>query len=322
MKAKALLSGDRTLETTSDSFASTLGVDTSSQVRASLVGTLLDQRYRVRELIGSGGMSRVYRAEHVLLGRSVAIKTLRASLSADDELIVRSLREARVIAAIDSPHVVDILDIGRLADGGLYLVLEYLEGWDLASVVKRQGALEVARSLELAMQLCDAVSAVHRAEVVHRDIKPHNVFLTSMTPACIKLLDFGICKVSGSSQSADTPAATRTGVLLGTPHYMAPEQIDRCEAGPATDIYAIGATLHFMLTGRPPFEGTSLPRLLLQICEAELTPLVGLPELTSVLECALAKRPQERFQSAAAFRHALAQCAKRQRARARTEAHA
>lgn len=261
------------------------------------------------------------RAEYVLLGRSVAIKTLHDSLSDDDDLIARVLREARVTAAIDSPHVVGILDIGRLPGGGFYLVLEYLEGCDLAELIERRGTLDVQRSLEIAMQLCDAVSAVHRAGVIHRDIKPDNVFVTGTLAPRIKLLDFGVCKVARRLRNAATLDSTCSGMMLGTPHYMAPEQVDRRElAGPSTDIYAIGATLHFMLTGRPPFEGSTLPRLLLQICEAELKPIAGHAELTRVLERALAKRPQDRFQSA--LRKALATCARQLRARDSRAAHA
>jgi len=312
MKADACVSSDQTL-----CCARTLHAEaTYVESCVSLLGTVLDQRYRISELIGRGGMSCVYRAEHVLLGRSVAIKTLHDSLNDDDDLISRVLREARVTAAIDSPHVVGILDIGRLPTGGFYLVLEYLEGCGLGELIERHGTLDVQGSLDVAMQLCDAVSAVHRAGVIHRDIKPDNVFVTGTLPSRIKLLDFGVCKIARRLRNAATLDSTSSGMMLGTPHYMAPEQVDLRElAGPSTDVYAIGATLHFMVTGRPPFEGSTLPRLLLQICEAELKPIEGQAELTRLLERALAKRPQDRFQSAGALRKALASFAKQLRLR-------
>jgi serine/threonine-protein kinase len=243
-------------------------------------------------------------------------------LSEDEDLTARILREARVTAAIDSPYVVKILNFGRLPGAGYYLVLEHLKGSDLATLVKRRGVLDVAHSLEIAMQLCDAIGAAHQLGVIHRDIKPHNVIATSMTPLSIKLLDFGISKATSEFDQSST-STTAAGVMLGTPNYMAPEQIHQLEpTGPSTDIYAIGATLHFLLTGRPPFEGTSLPRVLLQICDAPLAPLKQLPEVTRVLARALAKEPHDRFPSAGALRKALAACAKPRGVRESQRAHA
>jgi eukaryotic-like serine/threonine-protein kinase len=284
----------------------------------SLIGQLLDQRYRVRELIGSGGMSRVYRAEHELLGRTVAIKVLRERLASDSHVASRLVREARALATIDSRHVVRIIDIGRLPHGPLYLVLEDLQGEDLAARVARQGPLPAPLALELALEMCDAASDVHASGIVHRDIKPHNVFITSTGSARVKLLDFGICKVP--SYVDDAGSLTLAGSMLGTPHYMAPEQIEgRLLADERTDLYAIGATLYFMLSGQPPFEASSLPRLLVQICECDPPRLMAAGELEQVLRRALAKRAAQRFGDAGELRAALSTCFKTMTRRVRCD---
>jgi eukaryotic-like serine/threonine-protein kinase len=270
---------------------------------ASLVGQQLEQRYRVLELIGRGGMSRVYRAEHVLLGREVAIKVVEPD---HPELALRLQREARATASIHSDHVVAIFDTGRLPNGALYIVLEYLEGADLSWLVARDGPFGMERCLELGLQLCDALQAVHAAGIVHRDIKPANIFLTRA--GMLKLLDFGIAKAC----SPNSASATLSGSLLGSPHYMAPEQIERPrEVDARTDVYAAGASLFFMLTGHPPFEASSLSRLLVRICDGP-APRLALPARATTLRAwrrtllrALARRPAERFQDAQALRAAL-----------------
>jgi serine/threonine-protein kinase len=203
--------------------------------------------------------------------------------------------------------VVHVVDMGRLRSGAFYLVLEYLKGSDLNAMVAGDGPLSPARSVEVALQLCAALGCVHAAGIVHRDIKPQNVFLTDAPQACVKLLDFGICKVPEDIDQATPLAATRTGSLVGSPEYMAPEQIEGGRLDARTDIYGLGATLHFVLTGRPPFAASSLPRLLVQICEAPPPALPAhLQVFGGILARALAKRPEDRFLDATELRAALA----------------
>jgi serine/threonine-protein kinase len=276
-------------------------------------GQLLDGRYRLLECIGKGGMGSVYLAEHVLLRRKVAIKTLHSNFADSAEHVARFRREAQVAAALQSEYVVTVMDMGRLKSGEYYLVLEHLRGADLAWLIANQGPFSIERSLRMALRLCAAMDAVHHLDVIHRDIKPQNVFVVAGSDASesLKLLDFGICK----APSFDAPGAaalTRTGTWLGSPHYMAPEQVEgRAGVDQRTDVYAAGAVLHFMLTGRPPFDATTLLRLLVQICDAPNPDLTVDPThvpagLQCVLDRALAKRPQDRYQTARELHGAIA----------------
>jgi len=278
-----------------------------------LLGAVIDERYRVLQCIGQGGMGRVYLAEHLLLQRRVAIKILHASLTFDVELAARFRREARAAAAIRSEHVVQALDMGQLADGAYYLVMEHLEGSDLAETVNERSGLPLSDALHVALQLCDALIAVHACGIVHRDLKPENLFLArrSGTPAVLKLLDFGVCRARDTLVGGQP--LTQAGALLGTPHYMAPEQIDgSAGVDPRTDLHALGAVLYFMLIGRPPFEATNLPRLLMRIC-SEPAPCLrasrtDLPAaLAALLQRLLEKRPEHRYTSALTLRRALQQ---------------
>ena len=276
--------------------------DRSLTPRDPLIGRVLDGRYRVLRRIGKGGMGNVYLAEHVLIGRRVAIKTLHESLC-NPELIERFHREARAAATIGNDHIVDVTDMGCLDNGSHYLVLEYLEGSDLAFRVASRGPLEVAAAVGLMLQLCAALRAVHAAGIVHRDLKPDNLFLIERdgTPDFLKVLDFGVCKFR---EGAEHMRLTATGVALGTPHYMAPEQVEgRSDVDLRADLYAAGGILHFALTGSPPFDAPSMPSLFMQICEDAPKPLSSLrpdvpPALERLVQRALAKRREERFQDA------------------------
>jgi eukaryotic-like serine/threonine-protein kinase len=269
----------------------------------SLDGSCLGGRYLALHCIGKGGMARVYLGRDTWTGRFVAIKALAPALADDVAAHARFRREMRVARAVRHPHIVKVLDVG--SD---YLVMELLRGADLAWIVARDGALPVALAVSLALQLCDALGAVHAAGIVHRDLKPENIFLSAgqVGAPFAKLLDFGI------SRPREASALTETGTLVGTPHYMAPEQIDDPAAvGPQTDMHALGAVLYFALTGQPPFEAATLTRLLIRIatdpapCPQQSRSDV--PDvLAQIVQRALAKRPEDRFQDVAAMRAALA----------------
>jgi serine/threonine-protein kinase len=284
----------------------------TSEAPDPLLGRILEDRYHVLQCIGRGGMGAVYLAEHVLIRRKVAIKTLHAPLADSAESIGRFHREAVAAAAIGNEHVVDVTDMGQLENGAYYIVLEYLEGADLDWRVVHDGRLSVARSLRIVLQLCDALEAVHAAGIVHRDLKPENLFLIERggNSDFLKVLDFGVCKFRDAGAAGDR-RLTATGAAVGTPHYMAPEQIEgRTDIDQRADIYAVGGILHFALTGEPPFDAPTLPRLFMRICQDPPPHLrASRPEvsrrLERVLARALAKNAQDRFADAGELRQAL-----------------
>ena len=258
--------------------------------------------YEITGAIGAGGMGEVYRARDTRLGRTVAIKILPSSLSADPSHRQRFEREAKAISSLDHPHICGLYDVGS-DEGRDYLVMQYLEGGSLALRLER-GALPQGEALKIAAQTADALAAAHRRGIVHRDLKPANIMLTA-TGA--RLLDFGLAKGTagvGELGSTETIAAlTAERTILGTLHYMAPEQVEGREADTRSDIFALGAVLYEMLTGRRPFEGESPASVIARILSSEppllveLAPLTPAPLLRVVARC-LAKNPDERWQSA------------------------
>jgi len=276
------------------------------------IGRVIDGRYRMIEPIGSGGMGTVYLAEHILVRRKVALKLLHTALSARTEAVARFHREAVAAAAVGNPHIVDVLDMGRLDGTTHYIVMEHLEGPSLARVLEQSYRLPLGRSLDIAIQMCDGLDAVHRAGIVHRDLKPENLVLLTRGAQrdFVKLLDFGICKVRNVALS-DGELLTQTGVALGTPHFMAPEQVNAVsDLDARVDVYDIGAILYCMLTGAHPFEGRSVAQLFMRICNDAPRPLQSLrpaapAELERILLRALAKDREDRYESAAALREAL-----------------
>jgi serine/threonine protein kinase len=260
--------------------------------------------YEILTLLGAGGMGEVYKARDLRLDRTVAIKILPSS---DPELRTRFEREAKAVAALQHPHICTLFDVGH-QDGTEYLVLEYLEGETLAHRLER-GALTLDDTVKLAIEIAAALEAAHRVGIVHRDLKPANVMLTK---GGVKLLDFGLVKLRPVPRVAlagvsgvltQSPSITARGTILGTFHYMAPEQLEGKEADHRADIWAFGCILYEMLTGRKAFDGNSQASLIAGILERtptspskirELTP----PALDHVVSCALAKHPDHRWQSA------------------------
>ena len=206
--------------------------------------------YVVTGVVGEGGMATVYAADHPLIGRKVAIKVIRADLGASREAFERFLQEARAVIAIGHPNIVDVFTFGRLDDGRSYFVMELLEGQTLSDTLDTTGPLALPAACDALIEVCDGLEAAHRAGVIHRDLKPQNVFLCAPT-AHVKLLDFGIAKLIGKLEN-NTPH-TRPGMTIGTPDYISPEQARGREVGPHADVYSLGVVAFEMLTGRLPF---------------------------------------------------------------------
>ncbi len=217
------------------------------------VGTVLAGRYRIAGMLGTGGMGRVYRADHTGLGKPVAVKVLHATLGRDDEAAQRFRREAIASGRLDHPNVISVLDFGVMDNGRLYLVMEALEGEHLGQRLQREKRLPWADALLITRSVLLGLRHAHDRGVVHRDVKPDNVFLANKDgESVVKILDFGIAKLYAGT--AEAQCATRTGITVGTPTYLAPEQAVGGMITPASDIYSTSVVLYELLTGRAPFD--------------------------------------------------------------------
>lgn len=278
-----------------------------------LLGRSLNDTYRIEAALGEGGMGRIYRARHTRIQQKLfAIKVLRPELARNPSVQARFQREAETAACISHPNVIGVYDVGRTLDGWSYLVCEFLEGSDLAAHLEQTERLSTAQAVHIALQVCDALTAAHERNVVHRDLKPHNVFLladaSGEIPAwpVIKVLDFGLSRFLDTTDTQ----LTRTGVIMGTPAYMAPEQA-RAERGDhRVDIYGIGTILYATLTGKAPFKEETLHATVLAVMTEEperpraINP--DIPEgLELVIQRAMAKDPKDRYASVAELRAAL-----------------
>jgi eukaryotic-like serine/threonine-protein kinase len=277
-------------------------------------GRLLFGKYRVERLLGTGGMGAVYAAEHLLTRRKGALKLLHARYTAHPEVVERFVREAAAAGLIGNPHIVDTFDAGTLESGEPYIFMELLEGQALDATIAERAPLPWEEAVAIAAQAADALGAAHRAGIVHRDIKPANMFVTDGN--FVKVIDFGISKFV-SELDPDGGALTREGALLGTPLYMSPEQVmGHRDLDGRADIYALGAALFEMLTGKAPFFGDSLMQLSVRICAGDCTPLRALrPELPAEVEAvvrrAMAPARENRFARAEDFAEALRDLAPR-----------
>ncbi len=219
-----------------------------------LIGTVLADRYRVEELVGVGAMGRVYRAEHVHMRKTIALKILHSQLTQIPDMVQRFEHEAQAAARIQHPHVAAATDFGKLPDGSVYLALEYIEGLPLSEEIKK-GPLDPRRVLDIVGQVSSALEAAHAHEIVHRDLKPDNLLLVDGEQGdFVKILDFGVAKVP-TEQSDEKQRLTLAGVVYGTPEYMAPEQALGQPVDGRADIYALGVVAYEMLTGRRPYVG-------------------------------------------------------------------
>ncbi|MCC6746565.1 MAG: protein kinase [Deltaproteobacteria bacterium] len=292
-----------------------------------LVGQVLQQTYRVERLVGEGGMGTVYEASHLRVRRRFAVKVLAPAISSNPEAVARFRREAEITSELGHPNIVEVLDFNHTEDGTPYLVMEYLDGEDLASYLLRRGALALDEAVAIFSQAASALEAAHRRGVVHRDLKPPNLFLCQSAdggPSRLKILDFGISKVLGSAS-----VLTGSEVVLGTPSYMAPEQAEgrSAEVDHRTDVFAMGAILYEMLTGRPPFVGESTLAVLYNVVHGQAPPLsTQRPDLAEavghVIDRALSKSPARRFGSMREMADALASAAAQPRPTAARAGHA
>ncbi len=273
-------------------------------------GEMIAGKYEVQALIGAGGMGYVVSALHVELGEKVALKFLRPEALAIPELVERFAREARAAAKIKSEHIARVFDVGALPDGVPFIVMEHLEGQDLGAVLHEQGPIPIKVAIEYVMQACEALAAAHAAGVVHRDVKPENLFLTRHAQGLdfIKILDFGISKVALAQGKR---AHVRTQMPLGSPTYMSPEQIRSSEQVDArTDIWSLGCVLFELLTGLSAFEEPTLMQLSAAILEHEPVPLRSLlpdapVELEKVISRCLEKDANQRYGNIAELAIAL-----------------
>jgi serine/threonine-protein kinase len=273
--------------------------------RAPHPGDLIADRYELEELVGTGGMSSVFRAHDRQLERSVAIKILHEHYAEDPEYLERFRREARAVARLSHPNIVTVIDRGA-DDGRQYIVFEHVEGENLKELVLRSGRLPVRRALELALAVADGLAFAHDHGLVHRDVKPQNVLLSNEGE--VKVTDFGIARSMHVEHGV-----TQTGTVLGTGEYLAPEQASGKPVSPATDVYSLGIVLWELLAGEVPFVGENFVAVALRHVNEppqrlrERRPDVS-PRLEAAVDRALAKDPARRFPSMAAFANELRAC--------------
>ena len=263
-------------------------------------GRLLGGRYQVQDRIGTGGMATVYRGQDEVLGRTVAIKTMLPQYATDPSFAARFKQEAQAAAALQSPYIVSVYDWGKDGDT-YYIIMEYLRGTDLKSGIKKHGALDCKKVAQIGSQIAQALSVAHRHDIIHRDIKPQNIMV--QPDGNIKVMDFGIARAKNSHLTQDNS-------VLGTAHYVSPEQTQGKELGPTTDIYSLGIVMYEAATGQVPFQGDdAITVALKQVNEqpkppSQLNPAVD-PSLESIILKCMQKNPADRFQTATELYHVL-----------------
>ncbi|HKU45084.1 MAG TPA: serine/threonine-protein kinase [Polyangiales bacterium] len=272
----------------------------------SLVGVTLDGRYRILRVIGEGGMGVVYEALHVVIEKHVAVKVLRHTFTSRPDVVERFRQEAKSASRIGHPNIIDVSDFGETPSGASYIVMEMLTGEDLADILARERVLAPARAVRIVYQVARALDATHRKGIVHRDLKPENVYLIAVDGVSdvVKVVDFGVAKMSDLENVVGGRKLTRTGMLFGTPEYMSPEQAAGKPFDHRVDIYALGAIFFELLTGRVPFEGENFMEVLAKHGSEpvpalrEVNPGTRVSrELEAVVMRALEKDPADRYQT-------------------------
>jgi serine/threonine protein kinase len=278
-----------------------------------LLGRVLAETYRIESLLGRGGMGEVYLATHLRLPRRFAVKVLYAFGPAHSQEVTRFRREAEVVASLGHPHIVEVVDFNHTTEGAPYIVMELLEGEDLATRLKRVGRLSLGRTAKVLRQAASALHAAHQRGVIHRDLKPRNIFLCVKADQrdWVKVVDFGLSKVTGAHTQV-----TNAQMAIGTPRYMSPEQAlgYSSKADARSDVFAMGAILYRSLSGQLPFRGNNVQTVLYQIVHLDPPPLTeavpGLPPAVSAAVArALSKEPNDRYQSMEELSRAFHQAA-------------
>jgi serine/threonine-protein kinase len=274
-------------------------------VQESYIGDEVGGKYKIVDHLGSGGMGEVYLGLNEPLGQKVAVKFLGKKFTSDESVILRFLNEARSYCKVNHPNAVTLLEYGQHEDGALYLITEYIEGRSLTDVLKDQGPMPLEQVVSVGIQVCEVLSAAHEQGVIHRDLKPDNLMLMSSTRGrfAVKVLDFGIAKIVDDED--EHGPMTETGSVFGTPEFMSPEQARGETADPRSDLYAMGAILYYMISGKLPFKGKNkfvvLNKQLTErpVRPSEKRPNLDIPlRLESVIMKCLNKGPDERYQSA------------------------
>lgn len=279
-----------------------------------LPGDVLAEKYRLDEIIGHGAMGFVVRAHHLQLDEPVAVKFLLPEFAASEEALVRFEREARAAFKIKSEHVTRVLDVGRVADGAPFMVMEFLEGIDLGDLVAERLSLPVGEAVDHLLQACEAVAEAHLLGIVHRDLKPENLFIITRRDgsACVKVLDFGLSKELALDTGERQRALTSNEQVMGTAQYMSPEQwVSARDTGPETDIWAMGVILYEVVSGHSPFLRDKLARVCGAVLNAEPPPLAEVmtdpPEgLDDILRKCMAKDVRQRYHRVEELTEALA----------------
>jgi eukaryotic-like serine/threonine-protein kinase len=266
---------------------------------------IIDGRYRIDAAIGRGGMGAVFRAQDLRLGRDVAVKVVRTDLVAQPDARTRFEREAQIVAKLQHPAIVTVFDFGALPNGAAFLVMEYVRGEDLRSVLRREGPLNPARAIALIGSVAAGIDFAHRAGVLHRDLKPENILLpdSGIGP---KVLDFGVAKMTDAVAPEQSQTLTQGGTIIGTPAYMAPEQLRGESVDGRADVYSLAVLTFEALTGRLPFGAGSLVDIGIRHAGGAQVNVEGVPaELAPALVRALALSRDQRPPTAAAFATSL-----------------
>ena len=288
-----------------------------------LVGTVVADRYHVLRLLGEGGMGKVYLAEHVKMGRKSALKVLRPAALRDADAVSRFNREASNASRISHPNVAAVYDFGETGDGIIYLAMEFVDGVSLTALVEASGALAPKRAAAIARQAAEGLAAAHELGIVHRDLKPENLMIAKTRDGAdlVKIVDFGIAKTAG----VDAQKVTKTGLVIGTPDYMSPEQLSGDPIDSRSDIYSLGIVAFNMLTGKLPFPGdSSQESMVMRLTDrpkrlGEMLPEVDWPaDLQAAVDKALARNVSDRYQGAVEFARDFSAAAERMGDRAPT----
>jgi eukaryotic-like serine/threonine-protein kinase len=274
------------------------------------IGQILGKKYALRRLIGQGGMGVVFEVEHVFTKRIGALKLLQPNYAAIPEVVERFIREASAAGRIGNPHIVETIDAGELPSGEPYIFMELLAGSSVRDLIRGRGRLDFEEAKQIVQQAAEGLAAAHASGIVHRDIKPDNLFLCASEVPFVKILDFGISKFT--FQHGGQHRLTAAGAPMGTPYYMSPEQVvAKADVDARVDIYSLGVVLYECLAGTVPFDAATLPALSIKIFEGRYTPLSRLvPDtpvgMDAVIARALAVDPERRFRDMPAFQEALA----------------